>query len=145
MIWKTFPYIYNTIQCIAIQYITLHYITLQCIVLYCIFIYIHIHSYTYTYSYKINAKKCCMHLDKILSINFINIYSNFTSINNNFIMTKKAKFKIYKIIFQNCTRIFYINLIMVSRIYKIDQEKTLSRLLLTLNILHHRILKIFFF
>src|ERR1044072_3722235 len=60
------------------------------------------------------AKKCCMHLDKILSINFINIYSNFTNINNNFIMIKKVKFKIYKIIFQNCTRIFYINLIMVS-------------------------------
>ena len=104
---KNIPYIYNTIQCIAIQYITLHYITMYCIVLY-----IHIHSYTY--SYKINAKKCCMHLDKILSINFINIYSNFISINNNFIMTKKAKFKIYKIIFQNCTWIFYINLIMVS-------------------------------
>ena len=109
MIWKT-SHTY-TIQYNVLQYNILHYITLQCIVLYCIFIYIHIHSYTY--SYKINAKKCCMHLDKILSINFINIYSNFTSINNNFIMIKKVKFKIYKIIFQNCTRIFYINLIMV--------------------------------
>src|ERR1043165_5650346 len=81
---------YNTMYCNTIHYITLHYN-----VLYCIVLYIHIHSYTY--SYKINAKNCCMHLDKILSINFINIYNNFTSINNNFIMTKRQNLRSTKL------------------------------------------------